>query len=171
MMNSADDFLTELNNLVESDELFEVEEQVELPETTPEPDPLKDLDQLLAGAMKLAVAKKAKAQGRLLAEDQKELLAQVSKFREEQIWIEQTVIAHFVNSACNCGVESSQLSGYYSVFKHKTSSAMKLVRNDSHVETLAEPTYTTHTRQTSCGYCRQTVEVASCYNELLKGLK
>ena len=169
-MNSADDFLTELNNLAESDELFEVEEQ-ELPETIPEPDPLKDLDQLLAGAMKLAVAKKAKAQGRLLAEDQKELLAQVSKFREEQIWIEQTVIAHFVNSACNCGVESSQLSGYYSVFKHKTSSAMKLVRNESHVETLTEPTYTTHTKQSSCGYCRQTVEVASCYNELLKGLK
>lgn len=91
---------------------------------------IKSLDMLLASALKMAAAKKAKAQNRLLDEDQKELIRLAEKMKDELIWIEQETIAHFIETNCqSCNHAELSFNNFYTVFSHKTTSSKKLILN------------------------------------------
>lgn len=136
----------------------------------PTPD-LDDLDSLLEESTSLAEAKKAKAQGRKLTEEQRSLLEANRLAAEAELWITQAYYAHITVSECACGLDWQDFGGWYAAQEQRNKSNRRLIRVVEPVFGYAHAQYISRRKIPACPHCLRNLPVATIeQNNLLETL-
>lgn len=150
----------ELDNLDELEELL-VESTTRTGKASTVSD-LDDLDALLEESTVLASAKRAKAQGRKLTEQQQGLLEANHLAAEAELWVTQSCIAHITVTGCvQCHTEREDFAGWYAYQIQRKGKARRLLRVPAPEDALHRAQYVSRHIAGWCPACLVSLPVAT----------
>lgn len=111
-----------------------------------------DLDSLLSDSVRLAHAKRDKAQGRKLKPDQQASLDLARAMEEINAWEPIRAVVYFQSTTCTCGNSWKEYQGTYLHSQHRRTKADRLTRKSVDAG-LPEHEYWTHRVTLGCAEC------------------
>jgi hypothetical protein len=153
--------------------LDQIEEpDLESPAESPADD-FDDLEQLLAGAVKAAEAKKTLKSlkrtkiGTLTEED----IQALANANEALTWDDESAIARFIETHCLCGSSTRRFDGWFIVSQHRRDASARRYRRSEDHEGLPAWRYVTLEEVGGCCECLQLDELPLATEEDLPGIE
>jgi hypothetical protein len=138
------------------------------PTDTAEGLPPDDLDSLLEESLTLVSARKAKASGRKLTQEQAEALAANAAAEEIEIWDTEECFAVVAHVYCQCGSDHEEFRGWFHLQSRvRGGKAQRLIRKEEH-EGVPSSCYRTRESSIWCPDCLRAealpdaLEVSDC---------
>jgi hypothetical protein len=142
-------------------------------DTDEAPDDFSELDALLAGAVKLAEARKqarkprSTVTGSLTPED----IEQLAHANDLLTWEDEYAVARFVESHCLCGSSHTRFDGWFIVSQHRRdASARRFRRNGGHEGLPAWKTVVAE-ETAECAECLSNCDLPLATSETFEGIE